>query len=39
MVDKLFYGKSELKIDGINNFEWYPTRYDQTHNIKITSNI
>ena len=31
------YGKSELKIDGINNFEWYPTRYDQTHNIKITS--
>ena len=31
------YGKSELKIDGINNFEWYPTRYDQTHNIKITT--
>ena len=31
------YGKSELKIDGINNFEWYPTRYDQTHNFKITS--
>ena len=31
------YGKSELKIDGINNFEWYPTRYDQTHNFKVTS--
>ena len=31
------YGKSELKIEGINNFNWYPTRYDQTHNFKITS--
>ena len=31
------YGKSELKIEGINNFEWYPTRYDQTHNFKVTS--
>ena len=31
------YGKSELKIQGINNFEWYPTRYDQTHNFKVTS--
>ena len=30
-------GRSELKIDGINKFEWYPTRYDQTHNFKITS--
>ena len=30
-------GRSELKIDGINKYEWYPTRYDQTHNIKITS--
>ena len=30
-------GKSELKIDGINNYNWYPTRYDQTHNFKITS--
>lgn len=32
-------GKTELKINGINNFQWYPTRYDQTHNLKITSNI
>ena len=30
-------GRSELKIDGINNYNWYPTRYDQTHNFKITS--
>ena len=31
--------RTELKIDGINNFEWYPTRYDQTHNLKLTSNF
>jgi len=31
--------RTELKIDGINNFEWYPTRYDQTHNLKFTSNF
>ena len=30
-------GRSELKIDGINEFNWYPTRYDQTHNFKVTS--
>ena len=30
-------GRSELKIDGINQHQWYPTRYDQTHNFKITS--
>ncbi len=30
-------GRSELKIDGINKFDWYPTRYDQTHNFKVTS--
>jgi hypothetical protein len=29
-------GRSELKVNGINNNEWYPTRYDQLHNIKIT---
>jgi hypothetical protein len=28
-------GKSELKVDGINNGEWYPTRYDQRHNLKV----
>ena len=28
--------RTELKIDGINNFKWYTTRYDQTHNIKLT---
>ncbi len=29
-------GRSELKINGINNHNWYPTRYDQTHNFKVT---
>jgi hypothetical protein len=37
--------RSELKIDGINfrenienrNGNWYPTRYDQTHNLKIAA--
>ena len=28
-------GKSELKVNGINNFEWYPARFDQRHNLKI----
>jgi hypothetical protein len=27
--------RSELKIDGINKGNWYPTRYDQTHNLKL----
>lgn len=39
-------GKSELKVDGINfgddlenrKGKWYPTRFDQRHNLKITSN-
>ena len=26
--------RTELQIDGINNNEWYPTRFDQTHNLK-----
>ncbi len=28
-------GRSELKVDGINKGEWYETRYNQTHNLKI----
>lgn len=28
-------GKTELKVDGVNNFTWYPTRFDQRHNLKI----
>jgi hypothetical protein len=28
-------GRSELKTDGINRGEWYETRYNQTHNLKI----
>ncbi|MFY0602059.1 MAG: TonB-dependent receptor [Cyclobacteriaceae bacterium] len=39
-------GRSELKVDGINvglnstdrKGRWYPTRFDQTHNLKLTSN-
>jgi hypothetical protein len=29
-------GKTELKVDGINNNNWYPTRFDQRHNLKVT---
>ncbi|MEQ8926561.1 MAG: TonB-dependent receptor [Fulvivirga sp.] len=28
-------GRSELKTAGINNDDWYPTRFDQTHNLKL----
>ncbi|MEM6842670.1 MAG: carboxypeptidase-like regulatory domain-containing protein [Bacteroidota bacterium] len=26
--------RSELQVEGINNGEWYPTLFDQTHNFK-----
>lgn len=29
-------GKTELQVDGINKGNWYATRYDQRHNVKIT---
>ncbi len=28
-------GKTELKVDGINRGDWYPTRFDQRHNFKL----
>ncbi|MDH4058670.1 MAG: hypothetical protein OEU76_07885, partial [Cyclobacteriaceae bacterium] len=28
--------RSELKTDGINKNEWYPARYDQSHNLKMS---
>ena len=28
--------KSEREVIGINNDEWYPSRFDQTHNLSIT---
>ena len=28
-------GRTELQVDGINDGEWYPTRFDQTHNLKL----
>jgi hypothetical protein len=29
-------GRTELKVEGVNNFDWYPTRFDQTHNLKLS---
>ncbi len=31
-------GRSELQVKGINQGEWYPTRFDQTHNLKVFAN-
>src|SRR6478736_4765 len=28
-------GRTELKVDGINHGDWYPTRFNQTHNLKV----
>ncbi|MBX2900003.1 MAG: TonB-dependent receptor [Cyclobacteriaceae bacterium] len=28
--------RTELKVNGINNNQWYATRYDQTHNVKVS---
>ena len=29
--------RTERQIEGINNGEWYPSRFDQTHNLSMTS--
>ncbi|MCV9388442.1 TonB-dependent receptor [Reichenbachiella ulvae] len=29
--------RTELQVDGINQGEWYPTRYDQAHNFKLAA--
>lgn len=29
--------KTELQTEGINNGNWYPTRYDQRHNVKLAA--
>ncbi len=29
--------RTELQVNGINNGAWYPTRFDQTHNFKVTA--
>ncbi|GCC49891.1 TonB-dependent receptor [Chryseotalea sanaruensis] len=29
-------GKTELQVEGINRGDWYATRYDQRHNLKLT---
>jgi hypothetical protein len=28
-------GRTELNVDGINNNEWYETRFNQLHNVKV----
>jgi hypothetical protein len=30
--------RTELKVDGINSGNWYPTRFDQMHNLNLTGN-
>ena len=30
-------GRTELKTEGINRGRWYPTRFDQTHNLKMVA--
>jgi hypothetical protein len=29
--------RTELQVDGINKDNWYPSRFDQTHNLSITA--
>ena len=29
--------RTERQVNGINNDEWYPSRFDQTHNLSITT--
>lgn len=29
--------RSELKVNGINNNDWYATRFNQTHNLKVAA--
>lgn len=30
-------GRTELQVEGINRNEWYPTRFDQLHNLKVAA--
>lgn len=29
--------RSERQIEGINNFDWYPARFDRTHNLNLVA--
>lgn len=29
--------RTELKVDGVNGNNWYPSRFDQTHNLSLTA--
>jgi hypothetical protein len=31
------FSRTENLIEGINNYEWYPVRYDKTHDISLVS--
>ena len=31
-------GRTELQVEGVNRGEWYPNRFDQTHNLKVFAN-
>ena len=33
------YGKSDYKIDVINEGRWYPYRFDKTHSLTMLSNF
>ena len=30
-------GRTERKVEGVNGNDWYPSRFDQTHNLSLTS--
>ena len=32
-------GKTEMKVEGINRGDWYPTRFDQRHNLSLTGSF
>jgi CarboxypepD_reg-like domain/TonB-dependent Receptor Plug Domain len=29
--------RTERKIDGVNNFDWFPARFDKTHNLSVVA--
>lgn len=31
------FSRTENKINGINNYEWYPVKYDKTHDFSVVS--
>lgn len=33
------YSRSQLKIDGINNFQWYASNFDKPHDLSLVTNL